>query len=50
MARIGQPIELTLEEKQVLLTRKRSYKFERRYPGIAMTISYSSKENPLIRL
>lgn len=43
MARIGQPIELTMEEKQELLTMKRSHKLEKRYSERAMIILYSSE-------
>lgn len=47
MARIGQPIELTMEEKQELLTMKRSHKLERRYSERAMIILYSSEGKSL---
>ena len=42
MARIGQPIDLTLEEKQELLTMSRSHKLEKRYVERAQIILHSA--------
>jgi transposase len=43
MARIGQPIELTMEERQELLTMSRSHKLENRYVERAMIILHSAE-------
>lgn len=43
MARIGRQIQLTIEEKQELLTMSRSHKLEKRYVERAMIILYSSE-------
>jgi len=43
MARIGQPIELSMEENQELLTMSRSHKLEKRYVDRAMIIIHSSE-------
>jgi len=43
MARIGQPIVLTHEEQQELLTMSRSHKLERRYAERAMIILHSAE-------
>lgn len=42
MARIGRKIQLSMEEKQELLTMSRSHKLEKRYAERAMIILYSS--------
>jgi len=47
MARIGQQIHLTMEEKQELLTMSRSHKLEKRYAERAMIILYSADGNSL---
>ena len=44
MARIGQPIELTMEERQELLTMNRSHKLEKRYVERATIILYSAED------
>jgi transposase len=43
MARIGQPITLTMEEKQELLTMSRSHKLEKRYVERALIILLSAE-------
>jgi transposase len=47
MARIGQKIQLTMEEKQELLTMSRSHKLEKRYVDRATIILYSSEGKSL---
>ncbi len=47
MARIGQPINLSMEEKQELLTMSRSHKLEKRYVERAMIILYSADRKSL---
>lgn len=47
MARIGQKIQLTMEEKQELLTMSRSHKLEKRYVDRAMIILYSGEGKTL---
>lgn len=47
MARKGQPIELTMEDKQELLTMSRSHKLERRYVERAMIILHSAEGKSL---
>ncbi len=47
MARIGQPIQLTMEEKQELLTMSRSHKLEKRYVERAMIILHSAEGRSL---
>ena len=47
MARIGQPIHLSSEEKQELLTMGRSHKLEKRYVERAMIILHSSEGKSL---
>lgn len=47
MARIGQPIKLTMEEKQELLTMSRSHKLEKRYVERAMIILHSAEGKSL---
>jgi transposase len=47
MARIGQLIELTMEEKQELLTMSRSHKLEKRYVERAMIILHSAEGKSL---
>lgn len=47
MARIGQRIELSMEEKQELQTKQRSQKLERRYSERAVIILYSSEGKTL---
>ncbi len=41
MARIGRPIQLTMDEKDELLTMSRSRKLEKRYVERAEIIGYS---------
>lgn len=43
MARIGQPIKLTMEERNELLTMSRSHKLEKRYVDRAFIILYSAE-------
>lgn len=43
MARIGQPIEVTHEERDELLTMSRSHKLEKRYVDRSMIILYSAE-------
>lgn len=47
MARIGQKIQLSMEEKQELLTMSRSHKLEKRYVDRAMIILYSNEGKSL---
>lgn len=47
MARIGQKIQLTMEEKQELLTMSRSHKLEKRYVDRAMIILHSGEGKSL---
>lgn len=47
MARIGQKIQLSMEEKQVLLTMSRSHKLEKRYVDRAMIILHSDEGKSL---
>jgi putative transposase len=47
MARIGQPITLTMEENQELLTMSRSHKLEKRYVERANIILYSAEGKTL---
>jgi hypothetical protein len=47
MARIGQKIQLTMEEKQELLTMSRSHKLEKRYVDRATIILYSGEGKSL---
>lgn len=47
MARIGHPIELTMEEKQELLTMSRSLKLEKRYVERAQIILHSAEGKSL---
>lgn len=47
MARIGQPITLTMEENQELLTMSRSHKLEKRYVERANIILYSAEGKSL---
>ena len=47
MARIGQQIQLSMEEKQELLTMSRSHKLEKRYVERAMIILYSAEGRSL---
>lgn len=47
MARIGQPIELTMEERQELLTMSRSLKLEKRYVDRAQIILHSAEGKSL---
>ena len=47
MARIGHKIQLTMEEKQELLTMSRSHKLEKRYVERAMIILYSEEGKSL---
>lgn len=47
MARIGQKIQLTMEEKQALLTMSRSHKLEKRYVDRATIILYSDEGKSL---
>jgi transposase len=47
MARIGQPIKLTMVEKQELLTMSRSHKLEKRYVERANIILYSDEGKSL---
>lgn len=47
MARIGQKIELTMEENQELLTMSRSHKLEKRYVDRAMIILHSAEGKSL---
>ncbi len=47
MARKGQPIELTMEEEQELLTMSRSHKLEKRYVERAMIILHSAEGKSL---
>lgn len=47
MARIGQPIILSMEEKQELLTMSRSHKLEKRYVERANIILYSAQGKSL---
>jgi len=50
MARIGQPINLSIEEKQELLTMSRSHKLEKRYVERAMIILYSADRKSLDKI
>jgi transposase len=47
MARIGQPIEVTQEERDELLTMSRSHKLEKRYSDRSMIILYSAEGKTL---
>jgi transposase len=47
MARIGQPIDLTMEERQELLTMSRSHKLEKRYVDRAIIILQSDEGKSL---
>jgi len=47
MGRIGRKIQLSMEEKQELLTMSRSHKLEKRYAERAMIILYSSDDKTL---
>ncbi|MCK5371748.1 MAG: helix-turn-helix domain-containing protein, partial [Cyclobacteriaceae bacterium] len=47
MARIGQPIHLSAEENQELLTMSRSHKLEKRYVDRAMIILHSAEGKSL---
>lgn len=47
MARIGQPIEVTHEERDELLTMSRSHKLEKRYVDRSMIILYSAEGKTL---
>ncbi len=44
MARIGQKIQLSMEERQELLTMSRSHKLEKRYVERAMIILHSADD------
>lgn len=50
MARIGQPIQLSMEEKQELLTMSQSHKLEKRYVERAKILLYSAEGLTLDRI
>jgi transposase len=50
MARIGQPINLTLDEEQELLTMSRSHKLEKRYVERALIILHTAEGKSIDRI